>query len=62
MIINKYKKTKCINGCEIFNDESRYLYWENKKATTDEIEIESFLNDEISLCPSLKQQRMILLQ
>ena len=47
MIINKYKKTKCINGCEIFNDESRYLYWENKKATTDEIEIVSFLNTNI---------------
>ena len=44
MIIKKYKKTKCVNGCQIFNDDSKYLYWENKKPTTDEIEIVNFLN------------------
>ena len=40
----KYKKTKCIDGCELFNDEKNYSYWENKKETLDEIEILEFLN------------------
>jgi hypothetical protein len=40
----RYKKTKCINGCELFNDEKSYSYWENKKETLDEIEILNFLN------------------
>jgi len=40
----KYKKTKCIDGCELFNDEKSYSYWENKKETLDEIEILEFLN------------------
>jgi hypothetical protein len=33
----RYKKTKCIDGCELFNDEKSYSYWENKKETLDEI-------------------------
>ena len=40
----RYKITKCINGCELFNDEKSYSYWENKKETLDEIEILNFLN------------------
>ena len=40
----RYKKTKCIDGCELFNDEKSYSYWENKKETLDEIEILNFLN------------------
>ncbi len=40
----RYKITKCINGCELFNDEKSYSYWENKKETFDEIEILNFLN------------------
>ncbi len=40
----RYKKTKCIDGCELFNDEKSYSYWENKKETLDEIEILEFLN------------------
>ena len=36
MFIESYKKSKCINGCALFNDESNYLYWESKKETTDE--------------------------
>jgi len=39
-----YRKSKCINGCELFNDEKNYSYWEGKKETQDEIEILSFLN------------------
>ena len=40
----RYKKTKCIDGCELFNDEKSHSYWENKKETLDEIEILEFLN------------------
>ena len=40
----RYKKTKCIDGCKLFNDEKSYSYWENKKETLDEIEILDFLN------------------
>ena len=39
-----YRKSKCINGCELFNDEKNYSYWEGKKETQDEIEILSLLN------------------
>ena len=44
MFFFKYTKTKCIDGCELFNDEKSYSYWENKKETLDEIEILDFLN------------------
>lgn len=44
MLIKSFKISKCINGCPLFNDESNYLYWENRKVTTDEIEIVDFLN------------------
>jgi len=39
-----YRKSKCINGCVLFNDERNYSYWESKKETQDEIEILSLLN------------------
>ena len=44
MFFFEYKKTKCINGCKLFNDATNYSYWENKKETFDEIEILDFLN------------------
>ena len=44
MLINKFNTTECINGCKIFNDNSNYLYWENKNVTNDEIDILAFLN------------------
>lgn len=44
MLISKYKTTSCINGCKLFNDDSNYEYWEDKKVTTDEIEIVKYLN------------------
>jgi len=46
MFINNYNKTKCANGCDLFNDTSSYLYWENRKVTTDEVEIVDFLNNQ----------------
>ena len=44
MFIKNYKKTKCINGCDLFNDNSKYVYWEKKNETSDEIEIVNYLN------------------
>ena len=44
MFIKNYKKTKCFFGCILFNDNSDYLYWENRKETDDEIEIVNYLN------------------
>ena len=45
MYVKNFNKTKCVNGCELFNDRSNYLYWENRNATNDEVEIVSFLNE-----------------
>lgn len=47
MFVKNFEKTKCINGCELFNDKSNYLYWENNKPTDDEIEIVNFLDKKI---------------
>ncbi len=44
MLINNFNTTECINGCKIFNDNSNYLYWENRNVTNDEIDILNFLN------------------
>jgi hypothetical protein len=44
MLIKKFNTTKCINGCNIFDDNSEYLYWENRKVTNDEIDIVEHLN------------------
>ena len=45
MFIKRYKKTKCIAGCILFNDDSNYLYWENRNVTDDEISVVNFLNE-----------------
>ena len=45
MFIKNFKKTKCSFGCVLFNDNSNYLYWENRKVTNDEIEIVNYLNN-----------------
>tara|TARA_B100001250_G_C19553708_1_gene680186 strand:+ start:75 stop:740 length:666 start_codon:yes stop_codon:yes gene_type:complete len=44
MLIKNYKTTKCAFSCSLFNDNSNYLYWENRSVTNDEIEIVSYLN------------------
>ena len=44
MFIKNYKKTKCSFSCNLFNDNSNFLYWENKPVTDDEIEIVNYLN------------------
>ncbi len=44
MFIKSYKKTKCSFGCDLFNDDSNYLYWEDRKVTNDEIEVVNYLN------------------
>ena len=44
MEIFNYKKTQCVNGCNLFNDDSNYLYWENRDTTSDEISIPEFIN------------------
>jgi len=43
--INNFKKSYCPNGCELFSDNSNYTYWENKKVTSDEVEITEYLNN-----------------
>ena len=45
MLINKYIKTSCINGCKLFNDHNNFLYWENRNETKDEVEIVDFINE-----------------
>ena len=45
MFIKNYKKTNCPFGCVLFNDNSNYLYWENRQATNDEVEIVNYLNN-----------------
>ena len=47
MTISSFNTTLCINGCKIFNDNSRYLYWEDRKVTNDEIDIIKFLNSNL---------------
>ena len=45
MFIKNYKKTKCSFSCNLFNDNSNFLYWESKPVTEDEIEIVNYLNN-----------------
>ena len=45
MFFFSYKKTTCINGCVLFNDNSNYLYWEKKEVTRDELEIINFIKE-----------------
>ena len=42
-------KTKCVNGCELFNDKQLFSYWEYNKITSDEKFILNFLQKKISL-------------
>ena len=42
--INKYAKSKCAFGCELFNDKD-YSYWEFRKQTTDEVLILKYIKD-----------------
>ena len=45
MLIKNYKRTKCPFGCNLFNDESDYHYWEDKKVTSDEIHILDYIKN-----------------
>ena len=47
MLIRSYNKTECIKGCTLFNDKSKYNYWENRTVTTDELEIVKFINSNV---------------
>ena len=42
-------KTKCVNGCELFNDKQLFSYWEYNKITNDEKYILNFLQKKITL-------------
>ena len=44
-----YAKTKCVNGCELFNDRKLFSYWESNKVTSDEKYILNFLQNKISI-------------
>ena len=44
-----YAKTKCVNGCELFNDRKLFSYWESNKVTSDEKCILNFLQNKISI-------------
>ena len=41
---NNFHKVYCINGCELFEDNKNYSYWESNFVTSDEEEIADFLN------------------
>ena len=44
----KTNTDKCINGCTLFNDASKFSYWENKEATNDEKDVLTYLkNDDL---------------
>ena len=47
MFIKSYKKTQCIKGCTLFNDNSNYNYWESRQETSDEIKIVQYINQKI---------------
>ncbi len=44
-----HTKSKCVNGCELFNDRQLFSYWESNKVTRDEKCILNFLQDKISI-------------
>tara|TARA_B100000029_G_C17260650_1_gene846173 strand:- start:14 stop:673 length:660 start_codon:yes stop_codon:yes gene_type:complete len=46
---NEFSTTFCINGCRLFNDEGNFSYWENKKTTSDEISVLSFLDSNMEI-------------
>ena len=41
----KTNSDKCINGCTLFNDASKFSYWENKEATNDEKDVLTYLKN-----------------
>ena len=41
----KTNTDKCINGCTLFNDASKFSYWENKEATNDEKDALTYLKN-----------------
>jgi len=44
----KTNTDKCIEGCTLFNDTSKFSYWENNEATNDEKDVITFLkNDDL---------------
>jgi len=44
----KTNTDKCINGCTLFNDATKFSYWENKEATNDEKDVLTYLkNDDL---------------
>jgi len=40
----KFNQIKCINGCDLFEDNNNFSYWENNEVTSDEKEIVLYLN------------------
>ena len=44
-----HAKSKCVNGCELFNDRQLFSYWESNKVTSDEKCILNFLQNKISI-------------
>jgi len=44
-----HAKTRCINGCELFNDRQLFSYWESNKVTSDEKFILNFLQNKKSI-------------
>ena len=44
----KTNTDKCIEGCTLFNDTTKFSYWENNEATNDEKDVITFLkNDDL---------------
>jgi len=39
----KTNTDKCINGCTLFNETTKFSYWENKEATNDEKDVLTYL-------------------
>ena len=44
MFFKSYSKSRCVNRCELFNDKSSIVYWEDRKPTNDEVDVLDFLN------------------
>lgn len=44
-----HSKTKCVNGCELFNDKQLFSYWEYNKITSDEKYVLNFLQKKLSI-------------
>jgi len=41
----KFNQIKCINGCDLFEDNNNFSYWENNEVTSDEKNILLYLNN-----------------